>query len=245
MKEWFEEWFDTGYYNELYSLRNEDEADRFIELLVKNLNLKPGSKILDVACGNGRHSIALNELHFDVTGIDLSFQKIRDILSFQNEQLHFYRHDMRHLFRINYFDCVFNFFTSFGYFDSHHDEKNVAHSMSANLVPDGHLVIDYLNTEYVKKHLKSKDEIQTESFRFVIEKTLEPDRISKKITVYDKEESKTYYEKVWLYPYAKMIDLFSAYSLQLEETYGSYKLDPYDELNSERMILIFRKVKQG
>ena len=106
MKEWFEDWFDTVFYNTLYIERNEEEADGFVDRLVQELHLVKGTKILDVGCGNGRHAIALHELGFDVTGIDLSYKKIAGIQAIQNDNLHFYRHDMRHIFRINYFDST-------------------------------------------------------------------------------------------------------------------------------------------
>lgn len=243
MKEWFEDWFDTVYYNALYSERNEDEADRFIELLVEELHVNKGSKILDVACGRGRHAVALNELGYDVTGIDLSFKKIASNNSVEKDQLHFYRHDMRHIFRINYFDCVFNFFTSFGYFESHHEEKNVAYSMAANLKWGGHLVIDYLNAEFVKNNLIKEDKIKSGDYEFIIHKHLENDRISKKITVVEKDKCSVFYEKVRMYSLQQMTELFSPFSLSLQNVYGSYRLEPYDELHSERMILVFSKNK--
>lgn len=243
MKEWFEGWFDTVYYNALYSGRNEEEADLFVERLVQALHLAKDSSILDVACGKGRHALALYELGFDVTGIDLSFKKIEANQRYQNDRLHFYRHDMRHIFRINYFDCVFNFFTSFGYFESSYDEKNVVSGMSANLKWGGRLVIDYLNAEFVKQNLAKKEEMHVESFDFIIEKKLENDRISKKITVVENDKCTVFYEKVRMYSLQQMVHLFSAYSLSLEKAYGSYRLDPYHESNSERMILVFRKSK--
>lgn len=241
MKEWFEDWFDTVYYDALYKARNEEEADLFVERLVHALQIKKDSRILDVACGNGRHAIALNELGYDVTGIDLSFHKIGEIVSLQNERLHFYRHDMRHIFRINYFDFVFNFFTSFGYFESHNDEKKVASGMSANLKWDGCLVIDFLNAEFVKQNMVNKEEVKTGEYEFVIEKNLNHDWISKKITVIEKDQCSVFYEKVRMYSLNQMISLFSAYDLVLEKKFGSYRLDPYHEYHSERMILIFRK----
>ena len=110
VKKWFEEWFDTDYYRELYKQRDGEEADRFVDQLVKHLQLKSGMRILDVACGRGRHSFVLRQLGFDVTGIDLSDLKIAECLEHEDPYLNFFKHDMRRTFRINYFDCVFNFF---------------------------------------------------------------------------------------------------------------------------------------
>ena len=59
---WFETWFDTPYYHILYKDRDFAEAENFISLLIKYLKLPENSKIIDLACGKGRHSIFLNQL---------------------------------------------------------------------------------------------------------------------------------------------------------------------------------------
>ncbi len=56
----------------------------------------------------------LASLGYDTTGIDLSEESIEEALKMENDKLHFYQHDMRLPFWINYFDYAFNFFTSFG-----------------------------------------------------------------------------------------------------------------------------------
>ena len=92
---------------------------KLLHLLISSSDhLQPGpvTAMLDVACGKGRHSRFLAEKGYDVTGIDLSEYSIGEALKYEAENLHFYRHDMRLPFWINYFDYAFNFFTSFGYF---------------------------------------------------------------------------------------------------------------------------------
>jgi SAM-dependent methyltransferase len=243
MKEWFKDWFDTVYYKALYSARNEEEADRFVEALLDKLHLPVNATILDVACGRGRYARALHDLGFDVTGIDLSFQKIRENLKYQNDRLHFFQHDMRSLFRINYFDCVVNFFTSFGYFDSQNDERNAAAAIAANVKWNGYFVIDSFNAEYVKRNLVQHERFEILNYHFEIVKTLKNDRISKKINVNDNGKEFVFYENVRLYSFSEMVSLFQQYSLRLQDSYGSYQLDPYSEMQSERMILIFKKIK--
>src|SRR5690606_19509388 len=108
--------FNSPYYHQLYYKRDEEEAAEFISRLIAHQNPAPGSKMLDVACGKGRHSIQMADKGFDVTGIDLSEESIEEALQKEADNLHFYRHDMRLPFWINYFDYAYNFFTSFGYF---------------------------------------------------------------------------------------------------------------------------------
>ena len=71
-KDWFASWFDTTYYHILYKHRDQKEARLFMANLVAFLGLKRHDKILDLACGKGRHSLFLNSLGFDVVGADLS-----------------------------------------------------------------------------------------------------------------------------------------------------------------------------
>ena len=124
-KDWFTSWFDTKYYHLLYKNRNDDEARLFVEHLVANLNLVPHAKVLDLACGKGRHSITLNRLGFDVLGVDLSSNSIEQAKEFENDTLHFDVCDMRKSYQKNKFDAVFNLFTSFGYFENKDDNTSV------------------------------------------------------------------------------------------------------------------------
>ena len=62
---WYENWFDSKYYHILYKNRDASEANQFIKNLINKLNLEKNDRILDVACGKGRHSIFLNSLGFN------------------------------------------------------------------------------------------------------------------------------------------------------------------------------------
>jgi len=241
MKEWFEEWFDTAYYYNLYYQRNENEADAFVARLVKVLEFSASARLLDVACGNGRHVLAFNQLGYDVTGIDLSYNKIRENLRFEKENLHFYRHDMRQLFRINYFDVVLNLFTSFGYFKSHYDELNAAASIAANVKYGGLFVIDYFNASYIRRNLQSEEQIESGGFLFLIHKKLEDNWISKKICVIEEDRCSIFYEKVRLYQIEDLVALFNRFGLHIYKKFGSYQLEAYQPEHSERMILVFKK----
>ena len=113
---WFASWFDTPYYHILYKERNYREAQIFMDNLTHYLNLPEKAKVLDLACGKGRHAIYLNQLGFEVIGADLSENSIAEASKNSNSSLQFQVHDMREKFD-DQFDAIFNLFTSFGYFD--------------------------------------------------------------------------------------------------------------------------------
>ena len=112
---WYEKWFNTKYYHILYANRDYKEAKLFINNLASHLKLKKNTKIIDIACGNGRHAIYLNLLGYDVTGIDLSKKNVESLLNHLKKSTVLYM--ICKLFKQNEYDLAVNLFTSFGYFD--------------------------------------------------------------------------------------------------------------------------------
>ena len=88
-KPWYASWFDTPFYHILYQDRDEKEAALLINHLLTHLELSPPAKILDLACGKGRHSRYLNHLGYDVVGLDLSQQSIDYAKQYENDSLHY------------------------------------------------------------------------------------------------------------------------------------------------------------
>jgi len=237
---WYTTWFDTPYYHTLYKNRDNEEAEHFMSNLTDKLHLKKGASILDVACGRGRHSIYLNKIGFEVTGIDLSQNSIDYAKSFENESLKFLRHDMC-IPLGETFDAVFNLFTSFGYFEK--DESNIQaiKAMNANMKPDAYGVIDFLNIDYTLNHLRTHEVKVVDGIEFEIEKWVEDEHLFKRISFEVEYEKHSYTERLKCIN----LDLFKSYfnkaGLMLEATYGDYNLNPFDVEKSQRLILVFRK----
>jgi len=240
-KPWFEVWFDAPYYSLLYNNRDETEAQQFINALIQYLNPQSNARILDLACGKGRHAKYLASLGYDVTGIDLSVSSIREATKFQNKTLHFYVHDMRNLFRINYFDFVFNFFTSFGYFNNERDNIKALKAIGKGLKPDGKLVIDFMNVNTIISKLPFEANISRGDINFHIEKKFENGFIVKNIEVHDGGNIFHYSETVQAIQLNQFEDYFRKAGLNIEQVFGSYQLEPFDEKTSERLIIIGNK----
>ena len=141
--EWFEDWFASPYYFKLYKHRNEEEAACFMDKLINYLDIDSNAKLLDAACGKGRHSLILNQLGMHVNGVDLSKNSINEAKKKQNSTLQFDTHDMREVFKKNKYNYVFNLFTSFGYFENMNDNIKMLDSISKMLLEKGILVIDF------------------------------------------------------------------------------------------------------
>ena len=88
---WFANWFDSPYYHLLYKNRDDKEAQSFIDNLICRLKIPKKSTILDVACGKGRHSIIIEKLGYNVLGIDLSKNSIKEAKKI-NANIHLFGH---------------------------------------------------------------------------------------------------------------------------------------------------------
>ena len=242
-KEWFEDWFDSPYYHVLYANRSEEEARKFIIALVDKLRITAGSKVLDVACGKGRHSRTLAGLGFDVTGIDLSKNSIDYASQFETEHLHFEVWDMRNTYKHLQFDYVVNLFSSFGYFNDEHDDAAAIAAFAENLKPGGTLVIDYINTECAVKGMKSREIVPRGDIQFHVQKKVENGFIKKKIEFLVNGEDYSFTEQLKVINLFRFKTMLQAANLELVQTYGDYDLSRFEPATSLRLILVARKQK--
>lgn len=240
-KEWFSSWFDTPYYHTLYKHRDYSEASLFIDNIVNFLELKPGADCWDLCCGKGRHSIYLNKKGFRVVGTDLSEQSIQEAGKSANDTLEFYQHDMRKLFRTNYFDAVFNLFTSFGYFEKRHDDVNVFSAVEKSLKQHGKFVFDFLNASCVKANLIPVHEVTLDGITFHISKTIENNTVIKNINFTDKGKDYHFEERVKLYDKEYIEGLAKECNLDVLKVFGNYHLENFDINSSPRLILVLQK----
>ncbi|MFM2337755.1 MAG: hypothetical protein RL115_948 [Bacteroidota bacterium] len=240
---WFKDWFNSPYYHQLYFKRDDNEAAAFIKRLITHLQPAADARMLDVACGRGRHSKFLNSYRFDVTGIDLSEESISYARQFENETLHFFQHDMRLPFWMNYFDIAFNFFTSFGYFRTEREHYNAIRTIANSLKTGGTLVIDYLNVHYAEDNLVHKMEKEIDGINFCITKWFDETHFYKKIVVEDDalDTPFEYTEKVAKFTLGDFNDMFAYHQLQVQEVFGDYNLGAYDVKKSSRLLLVAKK----
>ena len=242
-KEWFENWFDSKFYPILYDERDVDEASLFVKYLVDYLQIPVPSKIVDIACGEGRFADQLASYGHQVVGLDLSESRIDKAKELEYGRLDFYVHDMRFPFHINYFDYAFNFFTSFGYFDTARDNHMAAHAFASSLKHGGTLVIDYFNEKFVERGLVPEDVIEKSGFTFYIKRYIQQGKIIKDIRVTDEEGLEHHYqERVSAFVLNDFEMLFAKEGMKLKEHFGDYHLNAFDENVSPRLIMIFEKL---
>src|SRR5262245_33271595 len=234
-KPWFESWFDTPYYHQLYGRHDEQEAAGFVDALIGHLHPAHDARMVDVGCGAGRHSRALAAHGYDVTGYDLSVSSIRQARMQAGPRLHFYRHDMRQPFCRRY-DFVFNFFTSFGYFDGAEHER-VLRNLTDAVDQGGTLVIDYLNVAAARS--KPHEIQQIRGVRYQITRWSDASHFYKRIVVEDGAAApREYRERVAKFELADFQRMLAGRGMRVEEVFGDYRLAPWDPATSPRLIMV-------
>jgi SAM-dependent methyltransferase len=233
---WFETWFNSRYYHILYNYRDEHDAVFFLNHLIEYLQPESEDRILDLACGRGRHSVYLNKKGFDVVGVDLSAESIAYASAFENDKLLFEVHDMRNLLCTNSFRYVFNLFTSFGYFERKSENEKVIVNISKTLVPGGKLILDFLNVELIR-HGDYKEEIKNiEGISFRINKKIKENLIVKTIEFTDEQKDFHFEEKLNLLTQEDFEQFFKKAGLTIEAKFGDYSLSPFVAEHSPRLI---------
>ena len=238
-KQWYASWFDTPYYHILYKDRDHSEAQVFMDNLTNYLNIPEGGKILDLACGKGRHSVYLNSLGYNVTGIDLSEKSIDYAKQYENATLQFNVHDMSKPYP-DTFDAVFNLFTSFGYFDDEKCNLQTIASIKEELNPFGFGVIDFMNVNYIIEHLVAEDIKTVEGIDFHQKRSVKDGFIIKDISFTVNGEYYEFQERVKAFTLDDFEALFAKAGVYLLDVFGDYKLHKYHSKTSERLIMIFK-----
>lgn len=244
VNEWYKEWFNSPFYHKLYFNRDEKEAQAFISSLLQHLQPPAGSRMLDVACGRGRHARFLAAKGYDVTGIDLSFQSIEYAKQSESDNLHFYQHDMRLPSWINYFDYAFNFFTSFGYFRTRREHDDAVRMIAQSVKSGGLLLFDYLNVHYAEEHLVHNEEKKIDGTGYEIHRWHDATHFYKRVVVRDATAGQPveHTEKVTKLSLGDFTDMLSFQKVQVEEVFGDYNLHAYDIRKTPRLIVLGRKL---
>ncbi|TAL49116.1 MAG: class I SAM-dependent methyltransferase [Chitinophagaceae bacterium] len=243
LQPWYTDWFNSPFYHKLYFERDEEEATAFINRLTDHLQPPAGSRVLDVACGRGRHSKIFADLGFTVTGIDISPDSIVYAKQFSKDNLEFYQHDMRLPFRVNYFDYAFNFFTSFGYFNTRREHDDAIRTIANSLKTTGIFMIDYLNVRYAEDHLVYNEEKEIDGTLYEIHRWHDDSHFYKKIIIKDHllYTPLEYTEKVAKFVFGDFNDMLAYQHMQVQEVFGDYKFNSYDVRKMPRLIIIAGK----
>jgi SAM-dependent methyltransferase len=243
------DWYRTAFgelYPELYPQRDDAAAAREIASLLALLAPLPaGAHVLDVACGGGRHAVALARAGLPVQALDLSPQLLQLARARPPLAGRLVRADMRALPVRPVFDLVLNLFTSFGYFADDAENERALREFARALRPGGRLVLDHANRAALERALVPEDVRERGGVRIHQRRVLAGDRIRKEIRVVRANgDALRLVEDVRLYGPEEMRALVQAAGLTEVDLYGSLAGAPWS-VTAERMVVIARRPASG
>lgn len=247
MKDWYEKSFGEDYLL-VYKHRDLEGATREVKTMISWLKLPAGAKVLDLCCGTGRHSMALSDAGYSVTGVDLSEVLLREARKQdQAGKVTWDQADMRSLHLKGGFDAVLNLFTSFGYFREDGEQLKVLREIQRMLKPGGRFIIDFMNSPHVRMNLVPESEREVEGQQIVEKRRIDNNFVLKDIFITDfqgQHGERQYHERVKLYTCAQLRQMLEESGLVTDDVYGGYNEEvEYDEALSKRMIFVGHRPK--
>lgn len=118
------------------------------------LGLEPRSRVLDLACGSGRQTLELARRGHRVLGIDVETAEAKAAAKHERLNVHFLKADIRKIPYSGEFDAVVSLFTGFGTLPNERDDLRCLESVRKALKPEGKLLLDLLNKEWLMRHFE-------------------------------------------------------------------------------------------
>ena len=197
------------------------------------LELHPGSNVLDLACGNGRHTMGLSRLGFRVTGMDLNQSYIRRAAAAARDsglEARWVTADMRQIPFENEFNAVLSLFTSFGFFPEDEEDAAVIEQVARSLRPHGRFILDVMNRRFVLRNLKKEEHRRQEDgslWKHYRDFDPSANRLRHlRVRIGTADESR-WESVVRLYSPEDLDDLCLRAGLRIQHVYGGYALEPW------------------
>lgn len=241
----FDDLFDADEY--LYfledTLRAED-TPRQCDFLESSLRLGPGSKVLDLGCGHGRHAIELASRGHHVLGIDL-VAGFLEVAAREAErrgvEVGLAQGDMRGFAADAEFDAIVCLFDAFG-FSTDEDDRQVLESALGALVPGGHLLLDLRPREVLARMPpvsvldKGNGDLMIDRHHFDVE----TGRLIDRRTMIRGGKVREVAFSVRLYTFTEMRSILRQVGFDVAGFYGGYDGSPA-RVDSPRMLILARK----
>lgn len=148
---WYSRMFGTRYIRVYEAKLSAERTRAEVDFLEKALELQAGMQVLDAPCGHGRHLVELASRGYSLTGVDLEPEALEhawraaQLRGVADQRVTLRRVDLREMPFVEAFDAAYNYFTSFGYLETEHEDERALHAIACALRPGGRFVLETPN----------------------------------------------------------------------------------------------------
>lgn len=246
--DWTAKYFDDLYARFFLENLDEKRTSEQVSLIIGKTGLEKGSAVADLGCGLGRHMLEFARRGFEATGYDFNetyILKARETAEQANlENASFVCQDSRKFSETAKFDLVTSLWTSFGYFDDATNTK-ILSQIARSLKPNGQVVIDIENREYIIRHFIVDRYKDKEGFLILERNHFDPatsvNRCHRTFVHPDGART-TYNREIRLFTLTEMLVMGKSVGIEFNQVYGDWDGKAYG-LEVPRMIL-FGRLKQ-
>jgi len=243
-KEWFYAFFEQDYFRKTPEQVDEGviQAIPHVEFLIDVLGPSLNDRILDLCCGYGAHAITLAGRGYDITGFDLckrALRLAREKAQRDNVGIPLVRGDMRWLPFKGGFDVIYNYFSSFGYFEDDSEDMMVLGGVARALKPGGRFLIENINGAKILSNFQKASLNGSQDRAY----DAETGRLRTKWRFVNEDtgESREYPAVQRLYSIDELSSMLDSVGLRPLNAYGDIRKTEYDE-DSGRMIILAQKI---
>lgn len=225
---WYVSFFGDDYLRIYTPFLSASRTAQEVQGIIKLLALPPGSAVLDLCCGPGRHAIPLAQHGYRVMGIDLNpefVQQARGEAEALGLEARWQAGDMRHIQFDGEFDAILNIFTSFGYFEQEKDNQRVLQQIARALKPGGLFLLETIYQPRVIRTFSPHGIIRYSDGLIVLEERrfdLLTSRNDVHISLlFPDGQRKEYLQSIRVYTLTELIQMFTSAGLQMQAYYGN------------------------
>jgi len=245
---WYVDFFRNDYLNVYGHMFTEERAEKESAFVVNALGLKAGASVLDLCCGQGRHSVQLAKGGLKVIGLDLNpdyVELTQQAAEASKLQVETVTADMREIPFANQFDAIVNMYSSFGYLESEAEDLKVLESAANALKPRGQLLLDMLNREWaIDNYIQNDWHTGADGTLYVERRDLDlaTSRMHVHFIVVDPKGGRreSIGHIIRLYTLTEMTRLLERVGIRVTKVFGGFEGEEYG-IGTRRMIVIATK----
>jgi ubiquinone/menaquinone biosynthesis C-methylase UbiE len=244
---WWDGYFDDSFVEIYRDFLTPQRTENEIEGLREMVPLDPDAEVLDLACGWGRHSVAMARAGFRVTGLDFSdslLARARKRAQAAGVSPDFVKGDMREVPWADRFDLVVSMYSSLGYFLSDEEDLKVLRGVHRALKPGGVFVMETMHRDHIMGGYAERDWWSTDSGAIVwVEREFDAvEGISREWTRWSKPgKSGEKYHEMQLRTATDWDRLLRLAGLIPQDWYGDWGLAPFTHKSEELIVVCSRQ----